>query len=68
MLPFLQVLEDGGERSMREVGDLLAARFSLTESELQELLPSGQAKLFLAIRLGNSPPENVFTHSRRTRL
>jgi restriction system protein len=35
MLPFLQVLEDGGERSMREMGDVLAARFSLTESELQ---------------------------------
>jgi len=46
MLPFLQVLEDGGERSMREMGDLLAARFSLTESELQELLPSGQSKVF----------------------
>ncbi len=46
MLPFLQTLEDGAERSMREMGDLLAAKFSLTESELQELLPSGQAKLF----------------------
>ena len=46
MLPFLQTLEDGAERSMREMGDLLAAKFSLTESELQELLPSGQAKVF----------------------
>jgi restriction system protein len=46
MLPFLQTLEDGAERSMREMGDLLAAKFSLTDSELQELLPSGQATLF----------------------
>ena len=37
MLPFLQVLEDGVERSMRETVELLAARFSLTEEELQEL-------------------------------
>lgn len=27
MLPFLQTLEDGAERSMREMGDLLAANF-----------------------------------------
>jgi len=46
MLPFLQVLEDGGERSMRDMVDLLAARFSLSEDELQELLPSGQSKVF----------------------
>jgi restriction system protein len=46
LLPFLRTLEDGAERSIREMGDLLAANFSLTESELQELLPSGQAKLF----------------------
>jgi restriction endonuclease Mrr len=26
MLPFLQTLEDGAERSMREMGDLLAAK------------------------------------------
>ncbi len=46
MLPFLKTLEDGAERSMREMGDLLAEKFSPTESELQELLPSGQAKFF----------------------
>lgn len=46
MLPFLQVLEDGGERSMRDMVDLLAARFSLSEDELQEMLPSGQSRVF----------------------
>ena len=46
MLPFLQMIEDGGERSMREIVDLLAARFSLTEEDLQQLLPSGQSKVF----------------------
>lgn len=36
MLPFLQVLTDGQERSMKEMVELLALRFSLTESELEE--------------------------------
>ncbi len=46
MLPFLQVLSDGQERSMKEMVELLAQRFSLTELELEELLPSGQQSIF----------------------
>lgn len=46
MLPFLQVLSDGQERSMKEMVEELAQRFSLTEAELQELLPSGQQAIF----------------------
>ena len=46
MLPFLQVLSDGQERSMKEMVDSLAQRFSLTDTELEELLPSGQQTIF----------------------
>ncbi len=46
MLPFLQVLADGEERSMKEMVEVLAKHFSLTESELDEMLPSGQQSIF----------------------
>ena len=46
MLPFLHVLSDGQERSMKEMVDSLAQRFSLTDTELEELLPSGQQTIF----------------------
>jgi restriction system protein len=46
MLPFLEVLSDGQERSMRDMVELLASRFSLTEEERMEMLPSGQSKVF----------------------
>lgn len=46
MLPFLQVLADGEERSMKEMVESLAKHFSLTASELEETLPSGQQSIF----------------------
>jgi restriction system protein len=46
MLPILETLQDGKERSMRELTDLLAERYHLTEEERQELLPSGQQSVF----------------------
>jgi restriction system protein len=46
MLPFLETLQDGKERTMREITELLAARFKLTEEERQEHLPSGPQPLF----------------------
>lgn len=46
MLPFLEILQDGQQRSMRDVTDALAAHFNLTEQERQELLPSGQQAIF----------------------
>jgi restriction system protein len=42
MLPFLEALQDGQERTMRQLTDLLAGRFNLTEQDRQEVLPSGQ--------------------------
>jgi restriction system protein len=46
MLPFLEVLQDGKERTMGEVTNMLASRFNLTEGDLQEQLPSGVQSLF----------------------
>lgn len=46
MLPFLETLQDGKERIMRELTEMLAGRFGLTDEERQELLPSGQQTLF----------------------
>jgi restriction system protein len=46
MLPFLEILQDGRERTMREVTEALATRFQLTEEQLQEHLPSGPQSLF----------------------
>lgn len=46
ILPFLQYLSDGAERSNSDVVDALARRFRLSEEELDELLPSGTQRLF----------------------
>ena len=46
MLPFLDVLSDERERSMKEMVSLLAGRFSLSEVEQDEMLPSGNQKVF----------------------
>jgi len=46
MLPFLEILSDGRERSMKEMVSELASRFSLSDAEQEELLPSGQQKVF----------------------
>jgi restriction system protein len=46
MLPFLETLQDGQERTMREVTEALAVRFKLTDDQRQEQLPSGTQSLF----------------------
>jgi restriction system protein len=46
MLPLITVLGDGQERNMRQVTDLLAESYHLTEKEREELLPSGQQSIF----------------------
>jgi len=43
MLPLLEVLADGEERSIRELVELLALRLGLTEEEQNQMLPSGQS-------------------------
>lgn len=47
MLPLLEALADGQQRAMRDVTASLADRFDLTAEERQQLLPSGQNKLFV---------------------
>lgn len=46
MLPFLEVLQNGQERTMRELTETLADRFELTVDDRQRHLPSGPQSLF----------------------
>jgi restriction system protein len=46
MLPILQLADDGLEHSLAEVEAKLGAHFSLTESDLNEMLPSGRQTKF----------------------
>lgn len=45
-LPLLEQVSDGKEHKLRELIDILADQFQLSESERNELLPSGQQRLF----------------------
>jgi restriction system protein len=46
MLPFVKILGDGHERTMRQATEQLAEFYQLTDQERQELLPSGQQSIF----------------------
>jgi restriction system protein len=46
MLPLLELAKDGAEHSLAEAIDKLTAHFKLTESEQNELLPSGRQPIF----------------------
>lgn len=46
MLPLLETLADGQQRTMREVTEILADRFRLSDEERQTRLPSGQQTIF----------------------
>jgi|GEM_PF-3555393 len=46
MLPFMRILSDGQEHSTNETNEKLAEHFNLTETDLNEYLPSGVAKTF----------------------
>ena len=46
MLPLLELARDGETRHRRQVYDVLAQRFSLTEDEKTEVLPSGRGLRF----------------------
>src|SRR3954453_880448 len=46
MLPLIEALADGQERTMRELTELLAGRLKLTEQERLDVLPSGQQGIF----------------------
>lgn len=45
-LPLLEQVADGKEHKLRELIDILADHFQLSESERNEMLPSGQQRLF----------------------
>jgi len=45
-LPFLEILSDQKEHTLREIIDLLAAQFLLSVTEKAQLLPSGQQPVF----------------------
>ncbi len=47
MLPLLRFAEDNKEHSLHEATTFLAEKFSVTENELQELLPSGKQTIFI---------------------
>ena len=46
MLPLLKVVADGREYCLRDVVELLASEFHLTDEERQQLLPSGRYPTF----------------------
>jgi restriction system protein len=46
MLPIMQVLSDGQERKMPQLGDELAIRFKLSDEDRKAMLPSGQQTVF----------------------
>ncbi len=62
MLPIVQIAADGQEHSSSEVSDLLAKLFTLTETDLRELLPSGKQSKYLN-RVGWAT-----TYLRKTKL
>jgi restriction system protein len=46
MLPFLRILQDGNEHRFRDVIEAAANHFGLTTEEREQLLPSGNQRLF----------------------
>jgi len=46
MLPFLQICEDGQERTVSQIGEIIAKRMSLSDQDLQEVLESGLTKFY----------------------
>jgi restriction system protein len=46
MLPLLELIKDGTQRTLRECIEALANRFHLTPEERAQLLPSGQQRIF----------------------
>jgi restriction system protein len=46
MLPVLAMLADDQEHAVTEIRERLADHFSLSQEELEAMLPSGRAKMF----------------------
>lgn len=46
MLPLLKKLSDGNAYPLKELIEILAREFQLSDDDLNELLPSGQSFMF----------------------
>lgn len=46
MLPFLQICRDGKERTVLEIGEIIADNLNLSEEDKEETMSSGQTKLY----------------------
>ncbi|HUM52956.1 MAG TPA: restriction endonuclease [Chitinophagales bacterium] len=46
MLPFLKHLSDGNEHNLKDITEVLANQFKLSEDERSQLLPSGNQQVF----------------------
>jgi restriction system protein len=46
MRPLLVSLEDGGDHTIKAIRADLAERFALTQSDIEELIPSGRVTTF----------------------
>ncbi len=46
MRPFLEVMSDGKAHSLKEIRSILCERMSLSESDMNEVLPSGREKVY----------------------
>ena len=46
MLPFLQICGDGKERTVPEIGEIIARQLQLSEVDLQETMSSGQRRFY----------------------
>ena len=46
MLPFLRLVEDGREHTKSDAVEQSSRKFGLTQTEMDEFLPSGQQRIF----------------------
>jgi restriction system protein len=46
MLPLLEMIGYGVDHSNREIATAIAEKYALTDEELQQMLPSGNNKVF----------------------
>ena len=46
MLPFLHICNDGNERTVLDIGVILAQQLQLSDADQQELVKSGQTKFY----------------------
>lgn len=75
IIPFLEVLSDNKQHSRKELVEILGKKFSLTEDEINEIIPSGSKKFegrvgwartyLKASKLIESPERGIFKITER---